>query len=131
MPEFKTTNNIFKADGCYFDPNLLDSDKPKLPPTQLWSMDRELQIEDIDIWEVITEFSGGGIYAAWCPYAPYFMCVLRPEFGGIQTFYGNNAEQQTKQWASEKGIPLYTYPKDGKYAHIEITDSGLKYRKLD
>ena len=76
MPFFKTTYNILVRPGEdeLFDPNWMNSDKMILPPKKDWDYSRELQIEDIHIWEVLYEASGGiGIYAAWDPFAEFYM----------------------------------------------------------
>lgn len=75
----------------------MDSDKLVLPPSPKWDYSRELQIEDVDIWEVLFEQGGGtGVYAAWCPYAEFYM--LRVNLDGrnpqIETFYGAGAQKR-------------------------------------
>ena len=55
MPFFKTTNNIVTDHGEHFDENWMDSDTLILPPKDEWTYDRELTIDDIDLWEVIFE----------------------------------------------------------------------------
>lgn len=127
MPIFKTSKNIFIDNGEYFDPNWLDSDRIILPPTKKWSNDRELLIEDIDIWEVILEFGGGGCYAAWTPYAEFYMVVLPEYAGGVKTFYGFDAEKRTKAYLNEKSIPWQPKKPDPAYSNILITKHGLKY----
>lgn len=75
MPIFKTTANIFVDNKEYFDPNWMDSDTLILPPSPRWDNSKPLQIEDIDIWEVIAETGRGSLYAAWSPYAHFYMIV--------------------------------------------------------
>lgn len=110
MPFFKTTNNIVKDNGEYFDPNWMDSDSLVLPPTQKWSYDRPMQIEDVDLWEVITEVGTIGIYAAWLPHAEFYM--IKPPFQmlesghGLETYYGPKASEKVWQRAKELGINL-------------------------
>lgn len=127
MPIFKSTKNIFVDQGEHFDPNWMDSDRIILPDTKEWSYDRELQIDDIDLWEVISEFSGGGVYAAWCPYAEFYMVVLPPWAGGVQTFYGKDCLPSVKQYLNEKNIPWKAQKPHPAYAKIEITKNGLHY----
>jgi hypothetical protein len=83
MPVFKTTYNILKKcdeDELYTE-NIYDSDKLVLPPMYKWSYDKELSIEDVDVWEVIYEESGGvGIYASWCPYAEFYLITTGLDF---------------------------------------------------
>ncbi len=106
MPIFRTTHNIFKApwEGDYFDENWMNSNTVVYPPSKPWDYSRELQIEDIDLWEVIQEGGGGtGVYASWSPYAEFFMVVLPT---GIETFYGIGAQKSLKKFLGKKGISL-------------------------
>lgn len=103
MPSFRSTYNIFKKpdEDEVFDPNWMDSNKLILPPRNDWDYKREIQIEDVDIWEVIYESGTADLYAAWCPHAEFYMLVtknfskqrkwgetVKPE---IETFYGIDA----------------------------------------
>ena len=106
---FKTTHNIFKDFGEYFDPNWMDSDKVILPPKRDWDYARELQIEDVDIWEVVAEYSGGwGVYAAWSPYAEFYMVRTGWENElkgkGLETYYGAGAQRQVQERMKELGM---------------------------
>lgn len=109
MPFFKTTNNIFKDYQEYFDENWMDSDKLKIPPAHKWTYDREMTIEDVDLWEVIYE-GNFGIYASYSPQAEFYM--IFPYYwmlqGGhqIETFYGKDAANRTWARAKELGITL-------------------------
>ena len=121
MPLFKSTYNILKApdEDEVFNPNWMDSDKIILPPTRDWDYQRELQIEDIDIWEVLYEANlGMGIYAAWTPHAEFYMITTgwKPLQAGqrindkfIETYYGAGAQQKVSQRAKELGMPLGTF----------------------
>lgn len=131
MPIFKTTKNIFVDFGEHYDPNWMDSNRIVLPDTKEWSYDRELQIEDVDIWEVISEFSGGGVYASWCPYAEYYMVVLPPWAGGVRTFYGKDCLPDVKAYLNEKNIPWSVQKPHPAYSKIQITREGIKYLPLD
>ena len=73
MPTFKTTENIVTGTGEYFDENWMDSDTLVLPEREYWDYQRELKIEDINIWKVIAEPWGIGVYAAWDPYAEFYL----------------------------------------------------------
>ena len=110
---FKSTHNIFKDFGEVFDPNWMDSDKVIYPPKYDWDYARELQIEDVDIWEVIYEQGGGvGVYAAWCPYAEFYL--IRTGWWNvaagkdIETYYGPGADVAVQKRAKELNIPLFT-----------------------
>lgn len=110
---FKSTQNIFKDFGEVFDPNWMDSDKPVYPPKYDWDYKRELQIEDVDIWEVLYEQTGSiGVYAAWCPYAEFYMVrvgwCMETQGYGVETYYGPEAQQGVKKRMKELGIPLFT-----------------------
>lgn len=96
MPIFKTNQDIFKTLGEeVFNPNWNNYDTVQLPPNPLWDNSRELQVEDVDIWEVIYEGGGGNaLYAAWCPYAKFFM--LRHNFN-IETYYGDDGEKRLEK----------------------------------
>jgi hypothetical protein len=108
MPIFKSTYNILKRpdEDEVFDPNWMDSDTLILPPKKDWDYQRELIIEDVDIWEVIFEYSGGtGLYAAWNPYAEFFMFTYR---NTVETFYGAGAQIRLKQHLEKLEIPYCT-----------------------
>jgi hypothetical protein len=123
MPSFKSTYNILKKqdEDEVFDPSWMNSDKLVLPPKIDWDYKREIQVEDIDIWEVLHEQGGGfGVYAAWLPYAEFYMLCkgtdVRNEsyhingffYQGreIETFYGPNAQKRVYHRAREIGIEL-------------------------
>ena len=125
MPIFKTSFNIFKRpdqDELY-DPNWMNSDKLKLPPggsddpSAVWDYGREMTIDDVDIWEILYEASGGiGVYAAWLPYAEFYMVTTGwvPKTINdriIETYYGPQAEIKVWKRARQLGIPLPTYQK--------------------
>ena len=107
---FKTTENIFKGIELYGTKHL-DFSFETLPPKINWDYSRELQIEDIDIWEVIYEgFSGTSLYAAWCPYAEFYMFVygLDPATAKIETHYGKGAQKAVQKKVKELDVPIAT-----------------------
>lgn len=122
MPIFKSTYNILKItdEDELFDENWMDSNKLVLPPSKKWDYSRELQIEDIDIWEVIYERGGGvGIYAAWNPYAEFYMICTGVDYKTgfvhknkfyqdriIETYYGKNAVDMVIKKSKELNINL-------------------------
>jgi hypothetical protein len=129
MPRFKTTLNILKKsdENEAFESKWFDSDKLVLPPKIKWDYSRDLQVEDIDYWEVLYEASDGiGFYAAWCPYAEYYLITTGldikngPQFTDtnlktqhipywhktFETFYGPNAEFHAVNRAKDFGILL-------------------------
>jgi hypothetical protein len=109
MPFFKTTENIFKDKGEYFDPNWMDSDKLVLPPRTFWDYKRNMQIEDVDLWEVIVE-AGYSIYAAWSPYAEFYMLIPTVFYDteGVELYYGKGASNMIIKRTKELGIPIST-----------------------
>jgi len=109
---WKSTHNIFTDFQEVFDENWMNYDNVQTPPRPDWDYARELQIEDVDIWEVIYEQGGGiGIYASWCPYAEFYLIRTgwRNESSGnaIETYYGAGANEAVQKRAKELKIPLY------------------------
>ena len=104
MPFFRTTHNILKApwECDYFDPNWMDSNTLILPPSPKWDYARDMQIEDVDLWEVLWESGRVGVYAAWCPYAEFFLVT---NISNIETFYGIGAQKRLKKYLKEHNIP--------------------------
>jgi hypothetical protein len=109
MPFFKTTENIFIDKAEYFDPNWMDSDKLILPPKTSWDYQRNMEIEDVDLWEVIVE-AGYSIYAAWSPYAEFYMLIptVFYDTNGVELYYGKGASDMIIKRAKELGIPIST-----------------------
>lgn len=129
MPIFKSTYNIltkYDEDEVY-DRNWLDSDTMHLPPKREWDYGREMQVEDVDIWEVLYEASGGvGVYASWSPYAEFYLLTKgidtrnspryyeqngsTPYWDRVfETFYGPGAQTRVLARANELGISITTY----------------------
>lgn len=109
---FKSTANIFKDFGEVFESKWMDSNKIEVPPHPDWDYSRELQIDDIDIWEVIYEQGGGvGVYAAWCPNAEFYL--VRTGWwnapNDIETYYGAGANAKVQARMKELGIPFVTH----------------------
>lgn len=108
MPFFKTTYNLYKDSGEYFDPNWMDSDTLVLPPSTPWDYKREMTIEDVNIWEMIWESGPVGVYAAWDPYGEFYL--IKPPLYlhdlGFETYYGKGALKKVKKRMKELGIPV-------------------------
>ena len=108
MPFFKTTHNIYVDNGEYFDSNWMDSDKLVLPPRRYWSYERELKIEDVNLWELIYENGNVGVYASWDPYAEFYL--IKPPWWdrhlGFETYYGKGALKIVKKRMEELNIPI-------------------------
>jgi hypothetical protein len=126
MPAFKSTYNILtkQDEDEVFNHNWMDSDKVVTPPRVEWDYSRELTIDDIDIWEVLHEQGGGwGVYAAWCPYAEFYLITTGldarndPKFFGLhmyhgrefETYYGPGSQNKVYKRAKELGINLQIY----------------------
>ena len=119
MPVFKTTVNILKIteEDELYNINHLDRADIFLPPTSNWDYNREMQIEDVDIWEVIYESSGGlGVYAAWAPYAEFYLITtgwknlilseIPQNDKKIETYYGPGAQKNVLLRAKQLNIPI-------------------------
>ena len=113
MPFFKSTYNILKKpwEDEVYDPNWMDSDTLKLPKKTKWDYKREIQVEDVQIWEVLYEGGGAkGVYAAWEPYAEFYMIrvgfQLEEQGHGVETYYGAGAQELVMKRMVELGYPL-------------------------
>lgn len=123
MPSFKSTYNILKKqDECeVYNENWMDSDTLVLPPRIDWDYHREMNIEDVDIWEVLYEASEGiGVYAAWLPYAEFYMLLTGNNYSvepriingfnywdkNIETFYCQGAQEKLLERTRKLKIPL-------------------------
>jgi len=104
MPRFKSTQNILIDNSEEFSKSWTGNSFPELPPMQPWDNSRPLSPEDVDLWEVITEMSGPtGIYAAWLPYAEFYMIV---KDGSIDsTYYGVGADIHASKRCEKLRIP--------------------------
>jgi hypothetical protein len=108
MSVFKTTSEILDTPWQYevVTPTLGNI----VPDNSHWHYIREIEIEDVKIWEQIY-YKGGhvGIYAAWDPYAEFYIIVYNLFIdvpGGIKTFYGPTARSQVEKHAKQLGINL-------------------------
>ena len=126
MPIFKSTYNILKKpdEDEVFNLNWFDSDTLQLPPSPKWDYQREMVIEDVDIWEVLVQNGGGlGVYAAWCPYAEFYLITTGSDtrnqwLGNLgeaiysyndvfwETYYGPGAQKVVNKRAYELGLNL-------------------------
>lgn len=109
MPRWKSTQQLLfvKYDGEVFDPNWMDYDSVQMPPHPAWTEKRPPRVEEIDIWEVISEWSGlSGVYAAWCPYAELY--IVTHNWRIVQEFSGWNANKRLEEFLIANNIP---YPK--------------------
>ena len=118
MPTFRTTEQIKRGYGEFYDDNWMDSNKIILPPKSKWLYDREMQIEDVDIWEVIAEPWEAGVYAAWSPYAEFYLIRIESNYAGydwsiygkrnfqFETYYGAGANFAVQKRMKEFGIHI-------------------------
>jgi len=105
---FKSTQNIFKDFQEVFEDKWMTSNKVETPPNPEWDYSRELQIEDVDVWEVIYEEGGGiGVYASWCPYAEFYL--IRTGWNNIpndiEVYYGAGSQKAVQKRMKELKIP--------------------------
>lgn len=114
MPIFRTTQNIVSDPGEFFDENWMDSDTLILPPSPKWDYKRPIRFEDVDIWEVIAETGRGKVYAAWCPYAEFYI-ILTPEipkFGwGVKDIEMYESHKEVLKRMNELNIPYTLHNK--------------------
>jgi hypothetical protein len=108
MPQFRETSAIFTDQKT----NIFDKDwdivnKPAFfPPNSDWDYQRDMMIEDVNIWEVILEQSDGpSLYAAWDPYAEFYMIVDEVSMS-VEYFYGSKSSQKVFKRMKELGQNL-------------------------
>lgn len=123
MPFFKSTYNILKKvdEDEVFESKWMESNTLQLPPKIKWDYSRELKIEDIDIWEVLYEASEGiGLYAAWLPYAEFYLITTAFNLSNgpriinntaywdkhFETYYGQGSQEQVIKRCQQLGIPF-------------------------
>jgi hypothetical protein len=111
MPRWKTTEQILNLskDGEFFDENWMNHDSiyQYLPPNPQWNENRPIKFEDVDIWEVLFESGGfSGIYAAWCPYAHYF--IVTHDWTIVKEFWGIQGEKDLQKYLTQIGVPFST-----------------------
>lgn len=111
MPRWKATEQLLSLsrDGEVFDENWMNYDRISqyAPPVIKWTGDRPMRVEDVDLWEVITEMSGPiGVYAAYMPYGELY--IVTNGWRIIAEFSGWNANRRLEQFLVQHGIP---YPK--------------------
>ena len=91
----------------------------QLPPQLDWNYTKEPTLKDIALWEEIYRQPGNiGIYAAWSPYAEFYMIVYELFLGTgyeTETFYGSSAAEDLFKKAKSLDIHLeiqkiYIYP---------------------
>jgi len=116
---FKTSEAILHGGDEYWDPNWLDSDKIQVPPNEEWRYDREMRFEDVYMWEVLAEPWDWGVYAAWDPYAEFYVIRHETDYNcdgykpdnalrtfSFETYYGKGAQKEVFKRCKELGINL-------------------------
>jgi hypothetical protein len=111
MPRWKATEQIINLhrDGEVFDENWMNYDRISqyAPPIIEWTGDRPMRVEDVDLWEVITEQSGPvGVYGAYMPFGELY--VVTSGWRIVAEFSGWNANSRLEGFLIENNIP---YPK--------------------
>ena len=124
---FKTTYNILKKSDEDELQSLenLNLTGVFIPPTTEWDYSREMTIEDVDIWEILSEQSGAlGVYAAHKPLAEFYMITCGVDYKNsprvidgflyhdkiVETYYGPGCQQKVYARARELGILLFITP---------------------
>lgn len=129
MPFFKSTYNILtKCDEDeVFESKWETSNEISLPPRKKWDYQREMQIEDVDIWEVICEESGGiGLYAAWHPYAEFYLITAGLNMKNGPHYFKNNSTGADHVPYWDRKIETYYGNEAGKKAYKRATELGMK-----
>ena len=108
MPTLRTTTDILTIPWEVTTlPTTLDE------PTAHWHYIREMEINDVSIWEEIYRQPGNiGIYGAWAPHAECYIIVYElflENKNTIEKFYGVNAAKDLWKRATELGIELPMY----------------------
>lgn len=109
MPRWKTTANLLnvKNDGEVWQERWMEGNSLVIPPHPVWTAHREISFNDVYIWEVICETSGlSGVYAAWCPYAEYY--IVTQNWSLMAEFSGPNANNNLELYLQANGVD---YPK--------------------
>jgi hypothetical protein len=126
MPIFKTTFNILKKqdENELFDQNWMDRNTAYIPTTSEWDYNREMTVEDVDIWEVLAENGGGlGVYASHRPHAEFYMITAGLDYRNpprryngraywdrlVETYYGPGSQKAVYERAKQLGIFLPIY----------------------
>jgi hypothetical protein len=124
MPIFRTTENIKSGIGEYFDPNWMDSNTLILPEKEVWLYDREIRIEDVNVWEVITEPWDIGVYASWDPYAEFYLIRIDKDYKKL-----SNADWQQNVVDNKKNFEFETYygPDASIYVQKRMDELGVNY----
>lgn len=110
MPQFRTSNHLFINPGIddFWDENFMERKEVYLPPTYKWDYKKDMQIEDVQLWELIYEEYGlQGLYASYVPYAEFYL-LLTKNFENdtpiLKTFYGQNCLEKILNELKEQNL---------------------------
>ena len=91
------------------------------PPIIYWDSKVPIKFENVELWEVISEISGPvGVYAAYMPYAEYYIVVNRGKI--MAEFTGWNANKRLEEYLIQNNIP-YPQGPDQNLPDFETTKS--------
>lgn len=124
MPRWKETKQLLalEHDGEVFDEDWMNynSISQYAPPSPSWDGARPMRVDDVDIWEVITEMSGPiGVYAAWCPYDELY--IVTNGWRIVAEFSGWRANERLEQYLKQHSIPYPYTPQAPQSAPVEPT----------
>jgi hypothetical protein len=108
LPRWKATEQILNLhkDGEVFDENWMNYDRifQYMPDPTPWTENRSPRIDEVDIWEVITETSGPiGVYAAWQPHAELY--IVTSNWRIVAEFSGWNSNNRLEEYLIANKIP--------------------------
>ena len=111
MPRWKSTEQIINLhkQGEVFDPDWMNYDSifQYMPEPTEWTETRPPRVDEVDIWEVISETGGPvGVYAAWQPHAELY--IVTRGWRIVQEFSGWEANRRLEKYLQANNIP---YPK--------------------
>jgi len=95
-----------------------------MPEATPWIEKRTPRIDEIEVWEVISEVSNGagfvGVYAAWQPHAELY--VVTHKWRIVEEFSGWNANKRLEAFLIANQIP---YPQGPDEPIVEFSPSMI------
>jgi hypothetical protein len=81
--------------------------KDKLYPKRYkkWDYKRELEIEDVNLWETVAE-NACGVYVSYDPYAEFYLIIDFKDKTKFKTYYGPKAQQKVIKKMKELKIDI-------------------------
>lgn len=130
MALYRTNKDIFKDLGEeVFDYRFSERETRYFPKTKDWDYKRELKVDDIEIWEALYEDNWGlGIYAAYQPYAEFYMIKYASDIGNrvYDTFYGAGAQNKIIQFMVSNNIPFSLHD-----VYVDTDDAWLYFSESE